>query len=187
VTGLLLVCACALLAVPDWSSPRSASQGLVAPLSRVADERQQATVAPARAEAPIALLTIPAIGLQRIPVYERGMDQRGRMQLTPGLSVAHFAPSARLGGASNAVLYGHDDIEGSVFGNLGKLQVGNGILVELPGGDRRVYRVDAGPRVIAATATDILLQTSMPRLTLFTCYPTWIDDRRLVVTASPVT
>jgi LPXTG-site transpeptidase (sortase) family protein len=107
------------------------------------------------------------------------------MLLASGFSLSHLSLSSPLGGGSNSVLYGHDDIEGSVFGSLGKLHRGDTVEVAPASGQGQIYKVDSEPRVVSAKATEILQPTQGPRLTLFTCYPLWIDDRRLVVTAVP--
>jgi len=41
--------------------------------------------------------------------------------------------------------------------------------------------------IVAPTAVQILQPTNDVRLTVFTCWPNWVDTRRVVVTAMPVT
>jgi sortase (surface protein transpeptidase) len=38
---------------------------------------------------------------------------------------------------------------------------------------------------VAPTAVQILQPTNDVRLTLFTCWPNWVDNQRVVVTATP--
>lgn len=128
----------------------------------------------------VATLSIPRIGITDAPIRDRGPDGKGGMLVARGYTVTHFAPSAVLG-AGNAVLYGHDDIEGSVFANLAQLQPGDLIAITI-GGIERDYRV-SNRKVVLPTAVEILNPTPDARLTLFTCWPTNIDNRRLVVTA----
>jgi LPXTG-site transpeptidase (sortase) family protein len=79
------------------------------------------------------------------------------------------------------VLYGHDDIEGSIFARLKDLQPGDEIDVAIAG---RVQRYRVSTRVIVApTAVQILDPTADVRLTLFTCWPNWVDTQRVVITA----
>lgn len=142
---------------------------------------------PAQPESPsevvVGRLSIPAIGISDVPIYDRGTDGRGSMAIAHGYAVTHFQSSATFG-AGNTVLYGHDDIEGSVFARLKDLKAGDVIRVALPGAAPQVFVVN-GKKVIAPTAVQILAPTSDARLTLFTCWPNLVDTQRIVVTAVP--
>jgi len=128
----------------------------------------------------IATLTIPRLAITGAPIYDRGLDSKGSMLIAHGYAVTHYAFSAEIG-SGNAVLYGHDDIEGSIFARLKDLQAGDEIDVAVAG---RVHRYRVSTRVIVApTAVQILDATSDVRLTLFTCWPNWVDTQRVVVTA----
>ena len=131
----------------------------------------------------VAYLSIPKLGIKNAPIFDRGVDQGGNMQIAKGYAVTHYAYSSPIG-AGNAVLYGHDDIEGSVFGRLKDLQAGDEVHVTPPGGSPVTYRVTARS-IVAPTAVQILQPTSDVRLTLFTCWPNWVDTQRVVVTAMP--
>jgi LPXTG-site transpeptidase (sortase) family protein len=146
-------------------------------------ERQQLTVA--GRDAPIGYLTVAAIGLQRVPIYDRGLDARRQMLIASGTSVTHYSPSSPLGGTSNTVLYGHDDIDGSVFARLSQLQPGNVIVLDLGHGSSRTYRVVGKPHPVGPGSVGILTPTATPELTLFTCYPNFVDSARVVVVAVP--
>jgi len=128
----------------------------------------------------IALLTIPRLGISNAPIYDRGVDAKGSMLIAHGYTVTHYAYSAAIGGG-NAVLYGHDDIEGSIFGHLKDLQPGDKVVVTIS--DLvQVYRVSART-IVPPTAVQILNPTPDVRLTLFTCWPNWVDTKRVVITA----
>jgi sortase A len=131
----------------------------------------------------IASLSIPRIDLENVPIRERGTDGKGHMLIAPGYGVTHFLSSARLG-AGNAVLYGHDDIDGSVFANIEQLVPGDAITVVVSGVTQTYAVTDR--RIVLPTAVEILAPTRDVRLTLFTCWPNKIDTRRLVITAVPV-
>jgi LPXTG-site transpeptidase (sortase) family protein len=133
----------------------------------------------------VAYLSIPRLGIKNAPIFDRGVDTGGNMLIAKGYSVTHFAYSSPIG-SGNAVLYGHDDIEGSVFGRLQELKAGDEVDVALAGGSAVVYHV-SGRTIVAPTAVQILKPTSDVRLTLFTCWPTWVDNQRVVVTALPAT
>jgi sortase A len=128
----------------------------------------------------IAVLSIPRIGLVEAPIRERGVDGNGVMLIAPGYGVTHFLSSAALG-AGNAVLYGHDDIEGSVFANLAQVQPGDAITVAMPGVSQ-TYTV-TNRTIVLPNAIEILAPTRDVRLTLFTCWPNKVDTSRVVITA----
>ena len=143
----------------------------------------QSSGGPVNPNTRVAVLTIPRLSVQA-PIFERGVDARGNMQIAHGYAVTQFQFSAAIG-AGNTVLYGHDDIEGSVFGRLQDLRPGDQILVTLAtSGESTVWRVTART-VVAANAVQILDPTPDVRLTLFTCWPTWVDSKRVVITAIP--
>jgi LPXTG-site transpeptidase (sortase) family protein len=132
----------------------------------------------------VAYLTIPRLGIKNAPIFDRGVDSHGNMLIAKGYSVTHYANSSSIG-SGNAVLYGHDDIEGSVFGRIKDLNAGDEVDVALAGGSPVVYHVSGKPTIVAPTAVQILLPTNDVRLTLFTCWPNWVDTQRVVVTAIP--
>jgi sortase A len=105
------------------------------------------------------------------------------MIIAHGYAVTHFAYSAAIG-SGNAVLYGHDDIEGGVFGRLQELRPGDEVDVTSSLGLTVSYRV-TGRSIVQPNAVQILAPTSDVRLTLFTCWPTWVDTQRVVITAQP--
>ena len=131
----------------------------------------------------VAYLSIPKLGIKNAPIFDRGVDGGGNMQIAKGYAITHYAYSSPIG-AGNAVLYGHDDIEGSVFGRLKDLQAGDEVDVTAPGGSPVSYRVTVRS-IVAPTAVQILQATNDVRLTLFTCWPNWVDTQRVVVTAMP--
>lgn len=133
----------------------------------------------------VAYLSIPRLGIKSAPIFDRGVDASGNMLIAKGYAVTHYSNSSAIG-SGNAVLYGHDDIEGSVFGRLKDLKVGDEVDVTLAGGSALAYHV-TGRSIVAPTAVQILQPTNDVRLTLFTCWPNWVDTQRVVVTAMPAT
>jgi LPXTG-site transpeptidase (sortase) family protein len=165
--------------LPNTASLGAAPPGHPEELAGVAS-----SAGPALPNSAVALLSIPSLGLHNVPVYDRGLDAKGNMAIAHGFAVTHFEYSAAIGGG-NAVLYGHDDIEGSVFRRLSELKAGDEVDLMVAGQTSpAVYRV-SGRRIVAATAVQILNPTGDIRLTLFTCWPTWVDTQRVVVTATP--
>jgi len=150
------------------------------PLSLAGVQSSSAAVDP---NTRVAVLSIPKLKVQA-PIYERGVDATGNMVIAHGYAITQFLYSAAIG-TGNTVLYGHDDIEGSVFGRLADLGPGDQIVVTLnSSGESTVWRVTART-IVAPNAVKILDATSDVRLTLFTCWPTWVDNKRVVITAVP--
>jgi len=59
-------------------------------------------------------------------------------------------------------------------------------LVAVAGSAPVVYHVTARS-IVAPSAVQILQPTNDVRLTVFTCWPNWVDTQRVVVTATPAT
>jgi LPXTG-site transpeptidase (sortase) family protein len=133
----------------------------------------------------VAYLSVPKLGIKNAQIFDRGVDASGNMLIAKGYAVTHYANSSPIG-SGNAVLYGHDDIEGSVFGRLQELAIGDELDVTTASGEAVVYHVSARA-IVAPTAVQILRPTNDVRLTLFTCWPNWVDNKRVVVTAVPAT
>jgi sortase A len=126
-------------------------------------------------------LVIPRIAV-RVPVIDRGVDARGNLRIANGLVVTHYSFSAEVGGVGNYIVYGHDDIQGSVFRHLDALRVGDPIEL-VSGGRRYLYRVTAG-RVVPPTTIGVLKPTATATMTLITCTPYMVDTQRIVVDAA---
>jgi LPXTG-site transpeptidase (sortase) family protein len=133
----------------------------------------------------VAYLSIPKLGIKNAQIFDRGVDGSGNMLIAKGYAVTHYVNSSPIG-SGNAVLYGHDDIEGSVFGRLKDLATGDELDIVMTDGRSVVYHVTART-IVAPTAVQILQPTNDVRLTVFTCWPNWVDTQRVVVTAMPVT
>lgn len=193
-TALLLAAAAATIACGPgeptfgYGSGVKLLPGDVAPSSGawVSDGRPPGVQWPPPAnETPAATITIPDLGIDAVPIFNRGLDGSGRMLIATGYSVTRFSRSGDFEGSSNTVLYGHDDIQGGVFGKLSQLQVGSVIQVQVHGGPLITYKVTRAPTIVPPKYVSILDATTSPQLTLFTCYPLWQDDHRVFVVAQP--
>jgi LPXTG-site transpeptidase (sortase) family protein len=132
----------------------------------------------------IGTISIPRLGIKNAPIFDRGLDARGNMIIAKGISITHFSLSEEIG-FGNAVLYGHDDIEGNVFQHLEDLRPGDEVKVAAIDDSSVTYRV-IDRKIVPPDAVHILAPTGDVRLTMFTCWPTWVDTQRIVVTATPV-
>jgi sortase A len=130
-----------------------------------------------------ARISIPRIGIRNAPIYDRGVDAKGSMLIAPGYSVTRYTFSAPFG-AGNTFLYGHDDIQGNIFGHLYDLAPGDTVQI-IVGGETQVYRV-TGHQIVPPTAVSVLAPTADVRLTIMTCWPYNVDTKRWIVTAVKV-
>lgn len=130
--------------------------------------------------APSATIAIPRLGVQA-PVYERGLDGVGQPLIAPGYSVTHYTFSDPLGAPGNYVIYGHNDIEGSIFRALDTLRPGDRIYL-YSGARRFIYRV-TDSTVVSPGATYVMNSTATATLTMISCTPYWVDTQRLIVKA----
>jgi LPXTG-site transpeptidase (sortase) family protein len=198
IAGLLIAAGLALMAtaVPKLGIfGSSAAQVTTTPIQGLSDPlsppHQRARILPgtgspgSNPSQVVAYISIPKLGIKTAPIFDRGVDGSGNMLIAKGYSVTHFALSSPIG-SGNAVLYGHDDIEGSIFARLKDLQPGDEVDVQPADGTSVAYRVKART-IVAPTAVQILQPTNDVRLTLFTCWPNWVDTQRVVVTAVPAT
>jgi len=155
-----------------------------APTTPPAEAAQRNAAAVAAAVAPptpvMARISIPRIGIRNAPVYDRGVDAKGLMLIAPGYAVTRYAYSAPFG-TGNTVIYGHDDIQGNIFGHLYDLAPGDTVQITF-GGETQVYRV-TGHQIVAPTAVSVLNPTADARLTIMTCWPFNVDTKRWIVTA----
>jgi sortase A len=143
-------------------------------------------------------LAIPKLKLDLAvkPVGYETVKENGRTKIVwdtlPNVASFHET-SAYPGTGGNTVINGHRDIEGSVFRNLNKMEVGDTITLYV-GDVEYLYRVIETKTVlyIGASAeeraehTQLLGRTSEERLTLVTCTPVFLATHRLYVIAEPV-
>jgi LPXTG-site transpeptidase (sortase) family protein len=101
--------------------------------------------------------------------------------------------SARLGVVGNTVFNGHNTLNGEVFRDLYRLEVGAEIFVEGENGEMFAYRVgekyvvrEAGqPLSVRLENARYIQETPDERLTLVTCHPYGSLQNRLLVIAYP--
>lgn len=183
-TGLAATSRSVLTTAARSPSPSARPGATTSALPEPTEAAQRQAAAAAAAAAPptavTARISIPRIGIRNAPVYDRGIDAKGVMLIAPGYSVTHYAFSSPFG-TGNAVLYGHDDIQGNIFGHLYDLRPGDTIQISV-GGEMQSYQV-TGHQIVAPTAVSILAPTPDVRLTIITCWPFNVDTKRWIVTA----
>lgn len=83
------------------------------------------------------------------------------------------------GQPGNLVLAGHNDIYDQVFRDLEKLKVGDTIHI-FTITHQYVYVV-TGTQIVEPTQVEVMAPTSNPTVTLISCYPYLVDNKRIVV------
>jgi sortase A len=119
-------------------------------------------------------IQIPAIGVDAPVVQGDGWDQLKK-------GVGQHIGSANPGQVGNVVLSGHDDVFGEIFRYLENLQPGD--LVFVYTSQRQFVYVVTGSQIVPPTQVDVMNPTSDATLTLITCYPYRIDNKRFIVFA----
>jgi sortase A len=120
-------------------------------------------------------ITIPAIKVQDVSVVQGD----GWEQLKKG--VAQHIGSANPGENGNVVLSGHDDIFGEVFRDLSLLKPGDQVILYTTQ-QQFIYLV-TGSQIVPPTEVSVMNATGDPTLTLISCYPYLVDNKRIVVFA----
>ena len=125
-------------------------------------------------------IVVPRLGIHA-PVYDRGDDGHGRLPIADGYAVTHYTFSGALGQPGNYVIYGHDDIWGSIFQHLPSMQPGD--KVYLHHGTRRYTYEVTGDMVVLPNQVWVMDPTTTPTLTMISCTPLYVDSHRIVVKA----
>jgi sortase A len=119
-------------------------------------------------------LQIPAISVDAPIVQGDGWEQLKK-------GVGQHIGSANPGEDGNVVLSAHNDIFGEIFRNLDRLHPGDEITIYT---NQRSYTyVVTESQVIEPTQVDVMESTSQPTLTLISCYPYLVDDKRIAITS----
>jgi sortase A len=119
-------------------------------------------------------LQIPAIDVDAPVVQGDGWEQ-----LKKGVGQHPFTPDP--GRPGNIVLSAHNDVFGELFRNLDQLKPGDTIILFSPVA-QYVYIV-TGTQIVTPTQVDVLNSGGGSTITLISCYPYMVDNRRIVVSA----
>lgn len=103
----------------------------------------------------------------------------GWEQLKKG--VGQHIGSSNPGEKGNVVFSAHNDIFGEIFRDLDRLKSGDEIIVYT---NQRAYSyLVSSSEVVEPTNVELMENTPQPTLTLISCYPYLVDDKRIAVTA----
>ena len=95
--------------------------------------------------------------------------------------VGHSIGTALAGEVGNMVLSAHNDIYGEIFRHLDQLEEGDEVVVS-SGRERYTYVVNE-IEVVLPTAVEVMAPTDHASLTLISCYPYLVDNKRIIVKA----
>jgi sortase A len=120
-------------------------------------------------------IRIPAINVDAPIVQGDGWEQ-----LKKGVGQHIGSPNPGLKG--NVVLSAHNDVFGEIFRDLDKLKAGDQIIVYT---QQRAYTyVVRGTQIVEPTRVEVMAPTPDAVVTLISCYPYLVNNRRIVVSAT---
>lgn len=119
-------------------------------------------------------IQIPALAVDAPIVQGDGWEQLKK-------GVGQHVGSANPGDNGNVVLSAHNDIFGELFRDLDRLKTGDEVILFTNQG-AYTYIV-SNSKVVEPTQVEVMESTSLPSVTLISCYPYLVDNQRIVVTA----
>jgi sortase A len=119
-------------------------------------------------------IQIPAINIDAPIVQGDGWEQLKK-------GVGQHIGSADPGQNGNVVLSAHNDVFGEIFRSLDQLKEGDQIVIYTAA--RAYTYVITSSQVVEPTRVDVMSATEKPTLTLISCYPYRVDNKRIIVTA----
>lgn len=120
-------------------------------------------------------IQIPAIQVDAPVVQGDGWEQLKK-------GVGQHIGSANPGEASNVVLSAHNDVFGEIFRNLDQLKPGDEIVL-YTSQQAYSYTVET-TMIVEPTQVEVMAPTSDGVVTLISCYPYMVSNKRIVVIAS---
>jgi sortase A len=96
--------------------------------------------------------------------------------------VGQYIGSADPGQPGNMVLSAHNDVYGEIFRHLDELQPGDQIII-FTLQHSFTYMVSE-TQIVKPTDVEVMASTPDPTLTLISCYPYMIDNKRIIVRAT---
>jgi sortase A len=120
-------------------------------------------------------IQIPAIGIDAPVVQGDGWEQ-----LKKGVGQHIGTPNP--GQKGNLVLSAHDDVFGEIFRELDKLKEGDQVIIF--NNQRAFTYIIRQTQIVEPTQVEVMAPTQEPVVTLISCYPYMVNNKRIVVTAS---
>jgi sortase A len=120
-------------------------------------------------------IQIPMINVDAPVVQGDGWEQLKK-------GVAQHPGSADPGQTGNVVLSAHNDVFGEIFRNLDQLHQGDEIIVYTA--NHAFTYIINDVKIVSPTDVEVMAPTINPTVTLISCYPYMVDNKRIVVQAS---
>ena len=120
-------------------------------------------------------IEIPAISLPYTTIVQGDSWD----QLKKG--VGQHIGSANPGEAGNVVLSAHNDIYGELFKHLDELAPGDQVILYTT--QRQYVYIVTETIIVDPTRLDVMDQTTDASVTLISCYPYMVDNKRIIVFA----
>jgi sortase A len=120
-------------------------------------------------------IQIPVINVDAPVVQGDGWEQLKK-------GVAQHTGSANPGQIGNIVLSAHNDVFGEIFRYLDQLHEGDEIIIYTA--NHAFTYIITEVKIVSPTDVEIMAPTSNPTVTLISCYPYMIDNKRIAVQAS---
>ena len=117
-------------------------------------------------------IVIPSIQIDAPIVQGDGWEQLRR-------GVGQHVGTASPGQKGNLVLSAHNDIFGEIFKDLDMLLPGDTVIINTMG-EQFTYVINE-TEIVEPTAVNVMDTTTAPTLTLISCYPYLIDNKRIVI------
>ena len=117
-------------------------------------------------------IIIPSIQIDAPIVQGDGWEQLRR-------GVGQHVGTASPGQKGNLVLSAHNDIFGEIFKDLDMLLPGDTVTINTMG-EQFTYVINE-TEIVEPTAVYVMDTTTAPTLTLISCYPYLIDNKRIVI------
>jgi len=136
----------------------------------------------------IAEVTIPTPGPEqaiRIQIPAIAVDNRivqGDEWEQLKMGIGQHIGSANPGEKNNVVLSAHNDIYGEFFKNLDRLKPGDQVVL-FTNQRSYTYVVMSDPLIVEPSQVEFLGATTEPIVTLISCYPYLVDNKRIIVRA----
>ncbi len=119
------------------------------------------------------------IKITAINVFARIVQGDNWESLKQGVG-QHFG-SPNPGEPGNIVLSAHNDVFGQLFRDLDKLKAGDAIILYTE--QKAFTYIVQQTQVVEPTQVEVMASTREPVVTLISCYPYLVDDKRIAVTA----
>jgi sortase A len=119
-------------------------------------------------------IQIPAISVDHPVVQGDGYEQLKK-------GVGQFIGSPNPGQVGNIVLSAHNDVFGEIFRDLDQLNPGDEVVLFT--NQRTFTYVVQDTKIVEPTQVEVMAPTNEPVVTLISCYPYLVDNKRIVVRA----